>query len=121
MLWKLFDGCFSSHASLIFLSHGRNGQNFHFTELIFNCIWQLSFGNSYNRSRFREAGAENFLWRITNSPNSTPAQRSRGQAVLGWLKSQVKIFLLLFLTSLVGRRSKELTGGNREPSRSNWF
>jgi hypothetical protein len=74
--------------------HGQNGQNLQFTELVFNCVWQLSFGNAYNRSLLREAGAENFLWRITNSPNTAPGQRSRGQTVLGWLKSQVMNFLL---------------------------
>lgn len=80
-----------------FYRHGKNGQNFYFTELVFNCIWQLSFGNIYNRSRLREAGAENILWRISNSPSATTAQRSRAQAVLGWLKSQVLfIYLLIY-------------------------
>ncbi len=81
-----------SYVMEAFRKHGKDSRNLYFTELVYNCIWQLSFGNTYNRSRLREAGAENFLWRVSNSSTATPAQRSRAQAVLGWLKSQVMIF-----------------------------
>jgi hypothetical protein len=88
--YSYFVDCFLSFVGVTLVSrHGRGPDCVFLKELAFNCIWQLSFGNSYNRHRLREAGAENELWRIAHSTSTTPAQSSRSMAVLGWLKSQV--------------------------------
>jgi len=88
-----------------FRMYGRPGKSPYLAELCFNCMWQLSFGNSFNRARLREAGAENELWAMSRSTSALPAQRNRAQAVLGWLKSQ----LADDLTS--SREPREVAGG----------
>lgn len=81
-----------NYVVLLLNKHGEKGREVELVETAFNVIWQLSFGNSYNRSLLRISGAENELHAIIHSSVASQTTRSRAATVLGWLKSQVGYF-----------------------------